>query len=246
MVWTAAAWAASHTPESREKAASKIRGRKRLDIKPIDLVGQIFGKWTVVKATTRRAKNGGAYWICRCECGAEREVTADSLKLRKSQGCGCHPRKTCCLNGHEYKLWGKTPSGACRACVKNKSLLRNYGITLEDFLSLGKLQNWKCAICGRALEFSAPQMQGWGRGARVEVDHRHQKTTDKRLTVRGLLCGGRWAGCNRKLGKVDSPAWLQKALEYVSNPPAQILLAVPSASTKAVQGPTGKDSGRNV
>jgi hypothetical protein len=46
------------------------------------------------------------------------------------------------------------------------------------------------------------------------------------LSVRGLLCPGRHgkAGqgcCNRLLGRVDNPDWLEKARNYLLNPPAK-------------------------
>lgn len=40
-------------------------------------------------------------------------------------------------------------------------------------------------------------------------------------SVRGLLCPGRYVGCNRLLGRVDDIAWLEKALAYLKNPPAR-------------------------
>jgi len=48
------------------------------------------------------------------------------------------------------------------------------------------------------------------------------------LSVRGLLCPGRdgKAGhgcCNRLLGRVDNPDWLEKARNYLLNPPAKSL-----------------------
>lgn len=40
-------------------------------------------------------------------------------------------------------------------------------------------------------------------------------------SVRGLLCAGRYAGCNRKLGSIDNIWWLENSLTYLKNPPAQ-------------------------
>ena len=56
--------------------------------KAIDLTGQVFGNWTVL----RRAditKNGGATWLCRCVCGTERVVRSGGLRSGISKGCGC-------------------------------------------------------------------------------------------------------------------------------------------------------------
>ena len=57
--------------------------------KLIDLTGQRFGRWTVL----RRAGNYGDYildghtsptWLCRCDCGAEGVVTGNNLRMGKS------------------------------------------------------------------------------------------------------------------------------------------------------------------
>jgi hypothetical protein len=183
-----------------------------------------LGKWTVIRLTRRRSKNG-VYFLCRCECGQEREVASHGLLKGQRRSCGsCNNQIASCKHGHLIAEWGRTPTGSCRACVKDKSLQRNYGITLEDFKKLWEVQGGKCAICGRPLQLSAPKAQGWNRTARVEVDHLHSETVKGRASVRGLLCGGRWSGCNRKLGRLDNPEWMRKALDYILEPPAKKVL----------------------
>lgn len=54
----------------------------------IDLTGQRFGRWTVV----RRAENatgGAARWCCRCECGNTHDVPGHTLRGGQSRSCGC-------------------------------------------------------------------------------------------------------------------------------------------------------------
>lgn len=53
------------------------------------LIGQNFGKWTVLKKV-ENYKNGNARYLCKCECGKESEVNAHSLLYGKSKSCGCH------------------------------------------------------------------------------------------------------------------------------------------------------------
>ncbi len=52
-----------------------------------DLTGQRFNNWTVLRRANTRNKD--IYWLCRCRCGTEREVTSQSLRLGKTKGCGC-------------------------------------------------------------------------------------------------------------------------------------------------------------
>ena len=44
-------------------------------------------------------------------------------------------------------------------------------------------------------------------------------------SIRGLLCPGRYTGCNRLMGRVDKPEWLRKVIHYLENPPAAIARA---------------------
>lgn len=54
----------------------------------MDLVGQKFGQWTVI----RRGPTLSYWrvtWLCRCSCGTERNVVQNSLKAGLSNSCGC-------------------------------------------------------------------------------------------------------------------------------------------------------------
>ena len=54
----------------------------------IDITGNKYNKWTVIERA-ENDKNGGARWLCRCECGNEKIVQASHLKNGASQSCGC-------------------------------------------------------------------------------------------------------------------------------------------------------------
>ena len=55
---------------------------------PIDIVGQTFGKLTVVSLSEKRV--GKKYiWNCRCECGGSAWVRGDALKSGHTKSCGC-------------------------------------------------------------------------------------------------------------------------------------------------------------
>lgn len=54
----------------------------------IDITGQRFGRWLVLsRAGARNA--GDLFWLCRCDCGTEREVAGYSLRKADSRSCGC-------------------------------------------------------------------------------------------------------------------------------------------------------------
>jgi len=83
---------------------------------------------------------------------------------------------------------------------------KQYGISVDEFNELLRLQNNCCAICNKHI--SAVRR-------RMNIDHDHN--TGK---VRGILC----TGCNTGLGHLgDNIEGLEKAIEYLTNPPMNSL-----------------------
>lgn len=61
-----------------------IAGRTRQCIicrRAHDICGQTFGAWTALRPTT------GALWLCRCQCGTEKEQRYGDLVSGKSKQC---------------------------------------------------------------------------------------------------------------------------------------------------------------
>lgn len=64
--------------------------------KMIDLMGQKFGKLTVVELLiiSNQGKNGNKQqttWKCLCECGNYHNVTTSNLRAGQVRSCGCLP-----------------------------------------------------------------------------------------------------------------------------------------------------------
>ena len=57
------------------------------------LVGQKFGKLTVIKPTNERINNS-IVWECICDCGNKKNVPTHLLKSGHTKSCGCLVRKT--------------------------------------------------------------------------------------------------------------------------------------------------------
>ena len=53
-----------------------------------DLVGRVFGRWTVI-ASAGRSSNRMKQYLCRCQCGAERIIPGSYLLRGKTKSCGC-------------------------------------------------------------------------------------------------------------------------------------------------------------
>lgn len=90
---------------------------------PQDLLGQTFGRWTVIGQPVRH--NRSTYYRCRCQCGTEKSVPQQTLKKGKSQSCGCLQRESA---RDKHTTHGRSKSSECRAwnemkkrCLNQKS-----------------------------------------------------------------------------------------------------------------------------
>ena len=69
--------------------------------KYINLSGQKFGKLTVIRRT--RMKDRNSYWLCRCECGVEKEISMVALRNgQKSCGCSAYDFAKEKIIGNQY------------------------------------------------------------------------------------------------------------------------------------------------
>ena len=122
------------------------RGRETIDV--TDIVGERFGRWTVLSYAGKEGKKH--LYMCRCECGTERPVLRDSLVNGTSASCGCgrlarsnpddivgnkYGRLTVIAFSHrtEKGLWYKCQCDCGNVVVEQKSHLTNYpNITCGD------------------------------------------------------------------------------------------------------------------
>lgn len=80
----------------------------------IDLTGQRFGKVQVVSRAATRTTRGGqprTYWLCRCDCGTEKDIASSALRHDLSKSCGCVAWDVIRKHGEsrgkspEYRTW---------------------------------------------------------------------------------------------------------------------------------------------
>ncbi len=116
-----------------------------------------------------------------------------------------------CSKCREYKTWDQfhsaNPKSAnCKLCgrqhVRKSRLVRQYGITVEDYELLEGWQGGKCFLCGEAETLSHYKS---GTEYYLSIDHahdcgRHVSEQACRYCIRGLLCGL----CNRTVGGAEA------------------------------------------
>lgn len=113
--------------------------------------------------------------------------------------------------GKEYcRLYSKLHRSKNREWYRNRSLQKNYGITLDQYNQMLDEQNGVCAICGEPEKAIHPN-HNTNKPQPLAVDHCH-----KTGRIRGLLC----SFCNRAIGffKEDIDL-LNKTVQYLTNNP---------------------------
>lgn len=104
-------------------------------MKPLDLIGQRFGRLTVVGRDAKVGGDGVRYvvWICKCDCGGDaRVMTGPIRKKNGTRSCGClqkertaEAKRTHCGTGTaEFRVWMHMRE-RCRN--PNDKAFRNYG-----------------------------------------------------------------------------------------------------------------------
>lgn len=97
----------------------------------IDLAGKRFGALTVIRMVPKEKRGEGykqklMYWECKCDCGAELNISAQSILRENRRSCGCqihkrHPKRD---GGRPYKIFQGMKS---RCYNKNATGYKNYG-----------------------------------------------------------------------------------------------------------------------
>ena len=97
-----------------------------------NLVGQKFGRLTVIEDSGKLNKNGDVLWTCTCLCGAEKRAVAFNLRLGITRSCGCLQKESRFRHGFNrrgkasrlYIIWMNIRS----RCLNRKSpSYRYYG-----------------------------------------------------------------------------------------------------------------------
>ena len=57
-----------------------------------DITGMRFGRLTVIKECDRRQKHL-TRWVCKCDCGNEKEINTSDLTSGRTLSCGCQGRE---------------------------------------------------------------------------------------------------------------------------------------------------------
>jgi len=101
----------------------------------LDLTGKRFGRWTVVSRAPDIISMGGhrsTAWLCKCQCGNQKVVRAQSLTRGSSCSCGCLHQElrheiTKTHGGTKTRLYHIWASMRQRCTNPNNHAFKDYG-----------------------------------------------------------------------------------------------------------------------
>lgn len=72
------------------KSCGCLQKEKVAQLNYKDIIGQKYGKLTVIERSERKDTSGSYYWFCDCDCGTKHhEVSGHHLKAGRIISCGC-------------------------------------------------------------------------------------------------------------------------------------------------------------
>jgi hypothetical protein len=128
-----------------------------------DLTGMKFGKWTVIKKGIRIYRRN-IYWLCKCDCGTEKEVQASSLMSGTNKQCMVCSKKPKYI-GSMYRKYYRLLETRAR---KNNF---EFTVTPEYLGELFEQQKRKCALSGLSLDFHSNPKNYSGTASLDRIDN---------------------------------------------------------------------------
>lgn len=108
-----------------------------------NLVGNTYGRLTVIKLDKKRTTKNKTYWLCECNCGNEHliSIESDSLKRGDTKSCGCLWKEL--ISGENSWHW---QGGITELYQHLRNIIRQW--TIDTFIKY----NRKCIITGESAD----------------------------------------------------------------------------------------------
>ena len=108
-------------------------GCLRKDLLRIDLLGKKFGKLKVLGFGDKRGKSSSQFWLCKCECGNEKVLSASHLIKRQIVSCGCLTENDIDLDTFRVEFFNNVEKSEDCWIWKGPKMARDgYGIFFAD------------------------------------------------------------------------------------------------------------------
>lgn len=107
-----------------------------------DLTGKKYGRLTVLRRVSNRGRR--VFWLCRCDCGKEKEIASDSLR-HGSRSCGCYMSE--CIRNRNILPYGVSMMNHKYACYRKEAEKRGVEFRLS-FKDFREITSRDCFYCG--------------------------------------------------------------------------------------------------
>ena len=134
-----------------------------------NLVGQRFGRLTVVKLLDERAYNGTMIYECKCDCGEIKKIRATSLIGGVTLSCGCLQRdsaKERCGENH--------PNYNCNLTDEEREQERDFYGYKQWVNNVLEREDYTCEKCGKkGGTLNAHHKDGyhWNKERRIDISN---------------------------------------------------------------------------
>lgn len=117
--------------DSLKSGVSKSCGCLQSELRTNNIVGQRFGKLTVIsraKNPNNRETEHHAYWRCLCDCGNYHSARGSDLKSGNVQSCGCLQKEKTTTHGmRQTPIYSEWCSIKQRCYNSNNNSYKDYG-----------------------------------------------------------------------------------------------------------------------
>lgn len=160
-----------HTKSCGCLKAEHMRGVSNSNV--IKLVGEKFGRLTVVAESTRRANgdNGNYFWECECICGNKTTVRSSYLRNGQVLSCGCYHKDL--VNGASNPNFNPILTTEHRRRTRNQL----YGSSQSTFRNrVLKRDNFSCQLCSETDGLVAHHLDSYDKHIDVRFDMKNGVT----------------------------------------------------------------------
>lgn len=129
------------------------------------IAGNVISNLTLIRQVGY-SRNHKVTWLCRCVCGTEKIILANSLLTGRTLSCGCHKRAKLQAR-RKARVYERYYKAMCW-CAAQRNI--PVTITYEQYCEL-ITQHDKCFYCGRHVEWDL-ECHGDGRSMAYKVDRK--------------------------------------------------------------------------
>ena len=114
---------------------------------PKDIAGMKFGRLTAIKkvGTKGNGKGSKSIWLCRCDCGNEKEILRNSLVSGTTKSCGCLEKEVKATMHLKHGMTGvpDRTTRIIRDMVEEEYVFAQNGIVISKIFMTGR---WRTVI----------------------------------------------------------------------------------------------------